>query len=257
VTIAYDVAGEGPAVVLLHSGVCDRRMWDPQWPALAQAGYRVVRGDLRGFGDTPAGTVPYADSTDVRELMDELGLERAALVGSSYGGKVSLEIAAQWPDRVTALHLLCSARPGHEPGPQLRAFGAREDELLEAGDVAGAVDLNVATFLGPEASDEVRDQVREMQRRAFDIQLAAGDVELEAPRIDLAAVRAPSLVVSGALDLPDFRQIATELSGLLPEASQVELPWAGHLPSLERPAEVTQLLIRFLSVRVTRPVTEP
>lgn len=49
VTIAYDVAGHGPAVVLLHSTVCDRRMWDPQVPALADAGYRVVRCDLRGF----------------------------------------------------------------------------------------------------------------------------------------------------------------------------------------------------------------
>ncbi|MET9064505.1 alpha/beta fold hydrolase [Streptosporangium sandarakinum] len=47
-TLSYDMAGDGPALVLLHSGVCDRRMWDPQWPALLDAGYQVVRCDFRG-----------------------------------------------------------------------------------------------------------------------------------------------------------------------------------------------------------------
>ena len=73
---------------------------------------------------------------------------------------------------------------------------------------------------------------------------------------DLSAIRAPSLVVSGGHDLADFRQIAAELSGLLTGASHVDLPWAGHLPSLERPADVTAMLVDFLTVRVTRPVSE-
>ena len=255
-TIAYDAAGDGPAVVLLHSAVCDRRMWDPQWPVLAEAGYRVVRCDLRGYGDTPPATERYSDAGDVRDLMDALGLERAALIGSSYGGKVSLEVAAQQPDRITALALLCSARQGHEPGPALKAFGAEEDALLAAGDVEGAVDLNVRTWLGPEASDQVRERVRDMQQHAFDLQLGAEDVERDDPGVDLSAIRAPSLVVSGGHDLADFRQIAAELSGLLTGASRVDLPWAGHLPSLERPADVTAMLVDFLTVRVTRLVSE-
>jgi 3-oxoadipate enol-lactonase len=55
--VTYDVAGTGPALVLLHSTVCDRRMWDPQWPVLADAGYRVVRCDFRGYGETPVPTL--------------------------------------------------------------------------------------------------------------------------------------------------------------------------------------------------------
>jgi 3-oxoadipate enol-lactonase len=144
-----------------------------------------------------------------------------------------------------------------QPSSELRALGAREDELLDAGDVAGAVDLNVRTWLGPEASEQVREQVREMQRHAFDLQLDAENVELRAPGPDLSAITVPSLVVSGGHDLPDFREIATELAGLLPGASHVALPWAGHLPNLERPAEVTAMLVNFLTVRVTRPVTRP
>ena len=247
-TIAHDVAGNGPPLLLLHSAVCDRRIWDPQWPVLAEAGYKVVRGDFRGFGDTPAAGRPYTDAGDVRDLMDALGIDRAALIGSSYGGRVAVEIAARWPDRVTAMALICAGLPGHEPGPELRAFGQREEELLEAGDVAAAVDLNVATWLGPQASPATREKVREMQQRAFDLQLAAaGEFELPPAEVDLSAVRAPCLALSGAHDLPDFRAIAASLPGLLPAARHVELPWAGHLPSLERPGEVTPLLTGFLA----------
>lgn len=247
VMISYDAAGTGPALVLLHSTVCDRRMWDPQWPVLAAAGYRVVRCDFRGFGATPVPQGPQDDAEDVVDLADGLGLGPVAVVGASYGGKVALEIAARWPQRVTALGLLCAGMPGHEPSDTLRAFGQREGELIAAGDVAGAVELNVATWLGPEADEGTRDRVRQMQRRAFEVQLAAAEQYEPAPAaVDLGAITAPSLVVSGAKDLPDFRLIAARLAGLLPGARLVELPWAGHLPALERPREVSRLLTIFL-----------
>ncbi|MEV4613572.1 alpha/beta hydrolase [Kitasatospora sp. NPDC049258] len=246
-TLDHDVTGDGPALVLLHSAVCDRRMWDPQWTALAEAGYRVVRCDFRGFGRSPLPARRHNDAADVLELLDALGIERAALVGSSYGGQVALEVAARRPDRVTALALLCAGLPGHEPSAELREFGGREDTLLEAGDVAAAVELNVATWLGPEADEAARELVRRMQRDAFEVQLAApegaGRLKVE---VDLAEIKAPALAVSGAHDVADFRQIAARLPELLPDARHLELPWAGHLPGLERPAEVTELLAGFL-----------
>jgi 3-oxoadipate enol-lactonase len=245
VMLAYDVAGAGPAVVLLHSTVCDRQMWDPQWPVL--------------------------------DVADELSLGPIALVGSSHGGKVALEIAARQPERVTALALLCSAMPGHEPSEVLRAFWRQEEELIEAGDIGGAVELNVATWLGPEADEPVREKVRQMQRHALAVQLAAPEeFEPVEVAVDLHAITAPSLVVAGAKDLPDFRQIAAELADLLPAARPpaarspagglaagrlpadrltagrraggrvVELAWAGHLPTLERPEELSAMLVAFL-----------
>ena len=95
--LSYDVAGSGPALVLLHSTVCDRRMWDPQWPVFADAGYRVVRCDFRGFGATPVPQGPHNDADDVLDVVGELGAGPVALVGASYGGTVALEIAARWP----------------------------------------------------------------------------------------------------------------------------------------------------------------
>lgn len=246
-TISYDVAGDGPTVVLLHSTVCDRRMWDPQVPVLAKAGYRVVRCDFRGYGDSPVPDRPSSDADDVVEVLDALGAEQVTLVGASGGGRVALEIAAGRPERVTALALLCTAWAGHEFGAAVRAFGAREDVLLEAGDVAGATALNVEMWVGPAADDAARELVRRMQQRAFDVQLAAPE---EFPPVrtepDLAAITARTLLVSGAHDVVDFREIAVALAGRIAGARHVELDWAGHLPSLERPDATNELLLDFL-----------
>lgn len=224
-------------------------MWDPQVPALADAGYRVVRCDLPGHGESPVPSGSFDEAGDIAGLLTGLGIARAAVIGSSGGGRVALDVAARWPERVTALALLCTALRGHEPSPALSAFGDREDALLEAGDVAAATELNVELWLGPEADGDTRDAVRAMQRHAFEVQLAAADVECEPvrPEVDLTRITAPVLLVSGAHDLPDFREIAVHLTGLLPRARHTELDWAGHLPSLERPDLTNTVLLDFLS----------
>ncbi|GAA3946268.1 alpha/beta fold hydrolase [Actinoplanes auranticolor] len=246
-TLSHDVAGDGPTVVLLHSTVCDRRMWDPQVPALVGAGYRVVRADFRGYGDSPVPDRPHSDADDVVELMDSLGTQQAAVIGASGGGRVALEIAAGRPERVTALALLCTAWWGHEDSAVVRAFGAREDALLEAGDVAAATELNVEMWVGPAADRATRDKVREMQRHAFEVQLAAvEEFPQPATEPEVAAITARTLLVSGAHDVIDFRETSAELAKRIPGAGHVELDWAGHLPSLERPDVVNPLLINFL-----------
>ncbi|WP_323372065.1 alpha/beta fold hydrolase [Streptomyces katsurahamanus] len=254
-TLAYDITGTGPTAVLLHSTVCDRRMWDPQRQALADSGLRVVRCDFRGYGETPAGDAPYRDADDVLDLLDALGVEQAALVGASYGGRAALALAARAPHRVSALALLCPALPGEEPSARLTEYDRRETELFEAEDFAGAAELNAEVWLGPEADATTRAAVAEMQLNAFRRQLAATEEHDGAEDIDisaLAAVHAPVLAVSGAHDMPDFRTPAARLPELLPRAVHRELPWAGHLPSLERPSEITGLLTEFLRSGVRR-----
>src|SRR6187401_3507602 len=110
--MAYDVAGprDGELVLLLHAGVADRRMWDGQWDRLAER-FRVVRGDLRGFGETPipGGEFSYVD--DVGELIETVGGGPAAIVGSSFGGRIALATAAAHPALVRRLVLLCPPLP--------------------------------------------------------------------------------------------------------------------------------------------------
>lgn len=247
--LSHDDEGSGPAVVLLHAGVADRRMWDAVTPALAHS-FRVIRPDLRGFGQTPMPPGPYADADDVDALLDALGVVDAAVVGSSFGGRVAMELATLHPARVSSLVLMCAAYRGLEPTESVRSLGAEEDRLLEAGDVDGAVALNVSTFLGPEGDAEARALLTLMQRHAFDVQIAAdqADPGPEPRRVDVdpASIAVPTVVVSGAHDLDHFGEVAALLGAQIPGAETVVLDWAGHLPALERPDAVLALLLDVL-----------
>jgi pimeloyl-ACP methyl ester carboxylesterase len=224
-------------------------MWQPQLPALGHR-FRVISPDLRGFGESPLPSERYADADDVAELLDHLDVADAAVVGSSTGGRVALELATRHPDRVNSLVLLCPAYRGVPLSAAAEAFDAAEDRLLAAGDVAGAVKLNVHTWLGPEATAEVRDQLTAMQRRAFEVQLAA-ERQDPAPEkdeigVDPSKVAVPTVIVTGGFDLDHFQHAAEVLAEEIEGAELVRLPWAGHLPSMERPDAVVTLLLDVL-----------
>ena len=234
--------GSGPTVVLLHAGVADLRMWDTQAEEL-HIDHTVVRCDLRGYGKTPLEPgSDHCDAEDVLALLDHLAVDSFALVGASYGGYVALQVASAVPDRVERLVLLDTPAEVATPDERLRDFWSREGALLEAGDLDGATDLNVATWLGDEAAEDHRDLLWRMQRNAFDVQAKAGDVEGRELPVDPARITAPTTVVVGAHDLPFFRDTARILAERLPRAELVELPWAAHLPSLERPFETAHLV---------------
>lgn len=237
------VEGSGPVVLLLHAGVADLRMWDTQVDALVP-GHTVVRCDLPGFGGTPVDPAAEGcDAQDVLDLLDQLEVEELALVGASYGGYVALQVATAAPDRVRRLVLLDPAADLVEPDEALREVWRQEESLVERGDLAGATDLMVVTWLGPDADEGHRELLREMQRQAYDLQVAAGDdVQSRDLPVEPARITAPVTVVVGLLDLPFFRATAHALAQTLPDADLVELPWAAHLPSLERPAETARLV---------------
>jgi pimeloyl-ACP methyl ester carboxylesterase len=242
-TLHHRDEGSGPVVVLLHAGVADLRMWDLPAAGLARD-HRVLRCDLRGFGGSPlAPGASYSDAEDVLALLDERGVDRFALVGASYGGYVALQVASAVPDRVERLVLLASAADLLEPDDGMRGLWQEEGSLVEAGDLAGATELNVRTWLGPEADDDARELLRLMQRRALEVQVAAGeDVDNRDLPVVPDRLTMPTRVVVGLLDQPFFVDTGRELARRLPSAELDELPWAGHLPTLERPSEALRLL---------------
>ena len=242
----HTVAGRGPAVLLLHSTAADSRQWQLQIEDLRHD-FTVVAPDLRGYGRSPLTTDPFSHTDDVLRLIDALGFGSCAIVGSSGGGAVALQVASTVPQQVSALVLLCAAAEGVEPTADLKAFGKQETALLQSGDVAGATDLNVDMWLQPQVEEATRELFREMQSHAFRVQLAAGeDVHEREVETDLARITCPTTVVSGARDLPWFRSVADYLAAALPQATRIDLPWAGHLPNLERPAKTNQLIRRSI-----------
>jgi 3-oxoadipate enol-lactonase len=239
------VEGAGPTVVLLHAGAADLRMWDDQAQELVRD-HTVVRCDLSGFGGSPVGTA-HSDAEDVLGLLEHLQVDRFDLVAASFGGHVTLQVATAAAHRVERLVLLAPLAQLVEPDEALRAFWTEEGRLVGAGDLDGATELNVRTLLGPDADDVARDRLRVMQHDALVLQAAAGEIEDRELPVALDRLRMPTTVVVGARDLSFFRDTARALVEALPAARLVELDWAGHLPSLERPLETARLVREVLA----------
>ena len=100
--IHFESACAGPAVVFIHAGVSDRRMWDPQFDYFADK-FHVVRYDLRGFGKSEKPDLSYSNRADLGKVLQFLGIEKAALVGCSMGGSTAIDFTLEHPERVVAL----------------------------------------------------------------------------------------------------------------------------------------------------------
>ena len=112
--LSYEAAGDGAAVLLMHAGISDRRMWDGQWAALAER-FHAIRFDARGFGASADPSRPYTLHGDALDVLDALEVERAAVVGASMGGGAALDMALAVPHRVSALVTVNSTPSGWSP----------------------------------------------------------------------------------------------------------------------------------------------
>ncbi|HYN67944.1 MAG TPA: GNAT family N-acetyltransferase [Ornithinibacter sp.] len=262
--IAHDRGGPPGRipVVLLHAGIADRRMWDPQWEALT-AGRDAVRLDLRGFGESDRPPVAALDPVaDVLDTLDHLGVVTCHLVGSSFGAGVAVEVALTRPAAVRSLLL---APPGGslltERTAALADFAAAENEAMARGDLDAAVEADVATWVvgpGRDPSDvdpSVTASVRVMQRRAFEVEAGWGDggldeVELDPPAVDrYAEVGQPVLLVVGGHDLDTVHLAADRLEAGLPQVRRVDRPATAHLPSMEEPETFLRLLLDWVAAQ--------
>jgi pimeloyl-ACP methyl ester carboxylesterase len=251
----YEVAGEGSPVVLVHAGIADSRMWDPQWEAF-QRGHRVVRYDMRGFGRSPLAPGRYSPPADLIALLEELALGPAALVGASMGGGISLQVAVVRPDLVSALVLVGSGVRGHDWSDYVTTSWTAEEAALERGDLADAVEVNLRTWVdGPNRSPDevdpvVRSKVAEMQRRALELALACPEAQEEALVLDvgdrLGEISVPTLAIVGEHDVQDVHVVADRLEREI-GGTRVTIAGAAHLPNLEKPREFDELVLGFLA----------
>jgi len=257
VDLWHEIAGHGAPVLLIHAGICDSRMWEPQWRTFPRD-RRTVRCDLRGFGRSAIRAERYSNARDVTRLLDRLALGPAALVGSSLGGRVALEVALARPDLVDRLVLVDAPLPGHAWSDAVRRFGDEEDAAMARGDLEAAVEANLRMWVdgpnrGPEEVDPaVRRFVGEMQRRAFELQAPVweeAEEDLLVPDVGTrhVEIRVPALVLVGGEDVSDMHEIAGRLATGIPGARMAVVAGAAHLPSLEHPDEFDGLVLPFLA----------
>ena len=185
-------------VLLLHAGIADRRMWEPQVEALEAAGHRALAPDLPGFGDAPLepGTIAYVDHA--ASLLDR----PATVVGCSFGGRIAIELAAARPDLVERLVLIGAGLGSWDWSESAQAGFAEEEEAIERGDLAAAAAQQGRMWLADDAAPDVRELTEAMVLRSYEQQLPVeGQVKAIWPEVPgetrLAEIDMPTLVVVG------------------------------------------------------------
>lgn len=253
--IHYDVQGQGDPLVLIHAGIAHLGMWDDQMAPFTPH-YRVIRYDVRGWGKSEDPPVTYSQHDDLRALLQHLGVEQAAVLGISNGGRIAIDFTLACPEMVKALIAVAPALSGYEMNLD-QAMTQKEvaiEEAYERSDMAVAVELEAQIWVdGPQRTpDQVDPDVRrralEMIRYTFDLPDTDGEEQgLEPPAAGrLAEIQAPTLVIIGDLDVPAMFPVVDLLETKIAGAEKVLMSGAAHLPNMEKPEEFNQIVLDFL-----------
>lgn len=255
--LAADTVGSGDPVVFLHANVGDRRMWRAQQDAVA-AGNLAVAYDRRGFGDTRADPEDYSAIADLMAVLAATtNTEPAILVGCSQGGRIAIDTALRHPSAVRGLVLISptvTGAPDPVLPPAIPALQAEQKAAEAAGESDRAIAIRARLWLDGPLQPEGR--VTGAARQLF-IDMNAGvlrappsgaDVDLVPDAFQrLGEIAVPVLVICGDMDFPHIQQRSRAAAGRMPNATHHVLPAAAHVPSLDRPAEITALVTGFIA----------
>jgi pimeloyl-ACP methyl ester carboxylesterase len=228
-TVHYEVAGEGPAVVLIHGLSGSGRWWAYNVPVLAQQ-YQVYNVDLVGFGRSRGQRLVLREAAGwFKEWLNTVGITEAHLVGHSMGGYIAMEVAVTWPALVRRLVLVDALVLPIGPGLLRPALG-----------LARAVRYMNLSFLPVLVGDLLRAGPRTMLRATQEV--------LSADLSDrLGAVQAKTMVIWGENDTLLDPELGRKLAERLARACFVCVEGAGHNPMWDRPQRFNELLLDFLA----------
>ena len=246
----YERAGEGFPVVLIHPGLWDARIWDPQFEAFA-SDHDVIRYDLRGYGrsDPPTGT--YSDLGDLRSLLASQWIERCALVGCAAGAQVALDFSLAHPSLVDAVVLVSPDITGYRwKDAGVEILTDEVESALRAGEPERAMEIELAVW----APLTTRDPDGAARRIAMDnvaaLTLDDALIEPAPPAVDrLDQVHAATLVVVGDHDLEEIHQISDLLTAEIPGAMKRVVAEADQLVNVAKPERFNRLVLDFLTFR--------
>lgn len=249
VRVRIEGPADAPVVLLVHGFTFSLETWDKLAADLAQD-HRVIRFDLMGHGLTGADPAqrysPAERATTIRDLLDNLGVARASIVGSSLGGLAAWRFAADAPARVDRLVLLSpGAYPingvGDAPAPVPPALAAYLLDVPEA-----AFRFSLARIyarpdaLPPERIQTIYDMMRLPGNGAAFVQ-SIEEFTLPDPSAALGRISAPTLILWGVDDQVIPVEHAGRLREDIPDAQLIVYPAAGHLPHEEAPGVIRDI----------------
>lgn len=242
IRLAYERRGTGIPLVLLHGYPLDHQIWDDVVLLLADT-FELIIPDLRGFGgsstvDSFSAMEDYA--ADIAALLDQLEIQKAAIVGHSMGGYVALAFARLYPERVTGLGLVSSQVLADPPDRKEGRYKSAA-EVADKG-IGGVVAAMMPKFTADTRLQEIAKQVMERQQPAGYI----GALKAMAERVDstplLSSIKFPVVLVHGDADALIPIDRAREVKAAVPDAHLVEIGGAGHVPMMESPRETAEAL---------------
>jgi 3-oxoadipate enol-lactonase len=252
VSLAVEVRGNGPAVLLIHGYPLDRTLWAPQLAGVE--GHRLIAPDLRGLGLSDAPDLGYSMPTyadDLAALLEALQVDEVVLVGLSMGGYVAFEFLRRHRARVRALVLFDTRADADQPEVR-RARDQQASLAREQGAAAVAAHL-LPRMLAPGAAQSMPHVVERVRGMMLAAPVAgiAGALAAMRDRSDSTALLAtledlPTMIVVGEEDAMTPVELARAMASAVPGARLEVVPDAGHLPPLEAPAVVNALLADFL-----------
>jgi pimeloyl-ACP methyl ester carboxylesterase len=253
--LAADVVGSGEPVIFLHAAICDRRMWRAQLDGVG-AHNKAIAYDRRGFGETSADREDFSAVADLMAVIDAMADGKPAiLVACSDGGRVALDAALRHPSFIRALVLISpsvTGAPAPIYPPEIKNLMAQIKDAQEAGDLKRVNAIKARLFLdGPRSPEgRVTGQVRQLFLDMNGIALRSPPVGANldvAPAFHrLGEISAPTLVMSGDLDFLNIQHRSRHVAASVLNGVHHELTGVAHLPSLERPADLTGLLTGFI-----------
>jgi pimeloyl-ACP methyl ester carboxylesterase len=252
--IAYEVAGEGPTVTFLHPGLWDMRTWDREFDRFAEAGYRVLRYDQRGYGRSSRLTgTPFSPIADLLAVLDATRTDTTALVGCSMGGALAIDVTLVAPDRVWALVAVTAGLGGVEDLEEeiewWESVSAPVEAALEAGDLEGAEELRLRIWAPLGTEDPAGARIRQI---AFDniheLTMDEGSIEeLDPPAaLRLGEIDVPTLVVAADHDPPAGRRVSEIIARGVLDARLVTIEDADHVVNLRQPEAFERVVLAFL-----------
>ncbi|TAN32184.1 alpha/beta hydrolase [bacterium] len=263
IQLEYEEAGSGQPVVLIHGSLGT----DGYVPVMTQAalkGFHLIRYRRRGYeGSSPAtGTVSIAEqAADCAALLRKLGVERAHVVGHSFGGAVALQLAIDAPHLVHSLVLMEPALILLVPGGQVMMSQlAPVIELYGRGEKAAATEAFLQGVGGPNAMDVMESVVPGAMAQAARAADTFFQVEMPALQVwpfnaeDGRRITQPVLLINGADTLPVFAEVTQLIHERLPQTEDFTLPRAGHLLQIENPEDAAMAMTRFFAAHPV-PVT--
>jgi pimeloyl-ACP methyl ester carboxylesterase len=260
--LAAEVDGDGPLLVCLHAGVCDRRMWTPLFHELCSS-FRLVAYDRRGFGETLAVDEARSQVGDLLAVLDHVagpGASPAVLVGCSQGGRIAIDAALQAPERVRALVLIAPAVSGAADPDSFPAPIASIVTALEAAEQSGDLDrlnalearlwLDGALGADGRIAGDLRQLVLDMNRIALHAPAMPSLREPPEALARLEQIAVPALVLWGDLDFPHVQQLCAQIVRRVPGAVGQVIEGTAHLPTMEQPARCAAIIRAFAQAHI-------